>query len=415
MKNRDRLELKIHDLKIEMNKMLDTEESKRGENFHTELSASGVRLEQCSAELRSAILLDATEDPERTVETPDAEAKEKLALLAKANVGRVVRCALTGSMPDGPEREVQAAFGVGADHLPWELLQHHADLGKTTNGERVIKNTATAPTDGDVSTRPTIQSIVPGSTAEFLNVSSPVQAEGDMLVPILTTGAAVAPVAKNVDSAESSPVYGLETLQAGRLGTFLRYALEDEIRFPAIGSDLSRALLNALSKRLDSEILNRANGLLGDGIVANEPGDPADEIDYDGYVSTNLYGQVDGEFANSAREIRLLVNALTYASLYSKRVAMTERTAGETWTAQAGGLRVGAQIPATSNANIAKAVLARGSAPRALAPRFGSGVQILRDNLSAAKAGQMVLTLNFFSSFAVVEAGAYEYLKFKLS
>ena len=248
----------------------------------------------------------------------------------------------------------------------------------------------------------------------FLNVSSPIQSTGDLLIPKLTTTPSVGNVAKDVDATESSPAYELVTISGSRLQTFIRYRLLDELKLPSLSSDLSAALLTALSEKLDDEILNASNGLLKTGVSASQPDDETDESTLAFYAAA-LYGSVDGKYSVDASSVRMLANSSMYAHMFQTRVSATaDETSGDLWTRRSGGLRVSDKIPAVASMN-AKAILAKGTGARALAPRFGAGVSIQRDPYGMRKKGEVVLDVLFFGGFSVVEAGAYRYLKFKVA
>ena len=399
-----------------MDVLLKVPNSERTESFHEQLKDLNDRFVRCSEEWRSAILLDQSPPDQEVViqNGGNPEDKERRALLQKSNVGVMVKCALNETVPSGVERELQVALGCETNEIPWELLDHHA--GRTVqNQERMIQNAVTTiPTDGAQSARSTVQNVVESSIAAFLNVSSPVQATGDLLIPKLTTTPTVGNVAVAADAAESSPAYSLVTISGSRLQTFIRYALLDELKLPSLSSDLSAALLTALSEKLDDEILNASNGLLGTGVLAAQPSNETDEATLQAYGNL-LFKSVDGKYSVNASSVKMLCHTDQYSHMFTKRVSATaDETAGDLWERRSGGLRVSDKIPAVAGMN-AKAILAKGSGVRALAPRFGAGPSIQRDPYGMRKKGEVVLDILFFGGFSVVESGAYSYVKFKVA
>ena len=398
MKKTDAHQLTYFELQSSMTELMETPVGERGESFHSQLKDLNGRFEKCSEEWRTAILLDQSPPDQETVLEHGGESredKERRGLLERCNVGVLVKNSLSETTPSGAEREVQLAYGAEVNEIPWELLDFHA--GRTVaNRERLVQNTVTSiPTDGRQTPASTVTNVVESSIAAFLNVSSPVQSVGDLLVPKLSTVPVVGNVVVGADAAESSPSYTLVTVSGSRLQTSVRYAELDQLKLPSLSADLSRALMVALSVKLDDEILNASNGLLGTGVLSSQPADEIDVSTLQNYSSA-LFKQVDGLYAANASGVRMLVGSDQYAHMYEQRVSGTsDQTAGGLWESRSGGLRVGNKIPATASSN-AKAIIAKGSSVRAVAPRFGAGPSIQRDPFTSRKTAEVILDVLFF-------------------
>ena len=175
-----------------------------------------------------------------------------------------------------------------------------------------------------------------------------------------------------------------------------------------------------LSDQYDKQVINgngtspNVEGLLDQ---LNDPTNPSDTATYDLFVSAAMEG-IDGLWAKTLRDIRLLVNPATYRLSGTKfRGNNGLETAAAHLTSQLGSYMTNSRMPAKSG-NIAKAIIYRAGRPgirTAVHPTWGEiGID---DIYSDAASGQRHFTLSVLvgSKVLITQPGAYHVVEFKVS
>ena len=94
--------------------------------------------------------------------------------------------------------------------------------------------------------------------------------------------------------------------------------------------------------------------------------------------------------------------------------ATSDVSSADYMVARSGGFRASANLPATA-AHISKAIaFATGGAGSAVAPMWGGGLQLIRDQLSASATGEVSITAIALWSFKVLRIAPYSYQKLYL-
>ena len=144
----------------------------------------------------------------------------------------------------------------------------------------------------------------------------------------------------------------------------------------------------ALSDKLDGEIIAGTNGLLGGTnltkVAATNP------TTYGGFKGI-VYDSIDGKFAWGSEDIRVLVAPTTLGHMSRSFLASADsRSADEALKQAAGGVRVSAHIPAAANSK--QDVISRRGARRDMVAPMWEGVTLIADEVTKASTGQVVLT-----------------------
>lgn len=127
-------------------------------------------------------------------------------------------------------------------------------------------------------------------------------------------------------------------------------------------------------------------------------------------------GGVDGRYARSLMEVKLLVGAQTYGHA----AAVTNQGSGATAVQYAqdstGGLQGSALVPAPDS-NVQQAILAKtgpGGMDNSVCLTW-PGVEMIRDPYSRASQGEVALTAISLVDFALIRAAGYKQLAFRLA
>ena len=322
----------------------------------------------------------------------------------RASLGAIVRAVLEGVPTDGAEAELQRELGLGAHHVPLELIQTRA--------------VTAPPANVGVNQFGIVSMLFPQGLAEFLGIEKPTVPVGEAVYPVLTAGAVPAAVAKDADAAESDGAFSANKLEPGRLQTSFRFRREDLATFRGLEDALRENLSEALSSALDDEILYGTNGLLNDGL-GTAPAAPTDIATYGDFLD-GLVGQVDGLYASTPRSLRLVVGAETYERAENVvHVALQHpETAYEMLLRRSnGGVMVNSRVKAAATVgavtSVQDALVARRTdATHAVAPLW-QGVQLVRDEVTKVLSGQIVLTAVSLFAFAVLRTDGFARLRFK--
>ena len=161
---------------------------------------------------------------------------------------------------------------------------------------------------------------------------------------------------------------------------------------------------------------NTAPNLNGVNTQLTAAAAPATGVEtYDRYVASAA-SAIDGLFAVSMADIRLLVGPHTYRHAAATFRGTNGETAAQTYLAShTGGFRASRRIP--DPASHIQAAIVRRSAPGrvAVAPVW-QGVEVIRDPFTAAGKGETVLTtLLLLGGVAILRPAAFQADSFRLS
>ena len=234
-------------------------------------------------------------------------------------------------------------------------------------------------------------------------------------MPIVSPGSQVYPVmsSKNTPStpAEHGAVTDITATFAGenllprRLQIWGFYSREDRAMFPQIDSALRMNFSGGLSDGLDAHIIaGDSEGLLH---ATNLPNHNVNaETTFELYRSQLLYGRVDGRYAASPMDIRILMGAESYGHAGGKyRGNNADYGAADALARDGGGVRVSAHIPAAAS-NKQNVIVRRGMRMDAVAPVW-EGVTLIPDEITKAANGQIVLTAVMLFAVKILRADAF--------
>ena len=357
-----------------------------------------LKLEYADNESRQAALKISADAPVTHIETRSAEGREFRGLINKANVGSIFDAALQKRSIDGPTAELQQHYGLDQNQVPLALLVKNWP----DNDDLETRGVTPAPSDVGQTQHSIIPYVFPQSAAVFLGVDMPTVGVGETVFPVLTSELTVGTPAENAEQAETTGAFSAEVLSPARLQASYFYSREDRARFMSMDAALRENLSMGLSDGLDEQIIAGTNGLLTGTNLANH--NVTSDTSYALYRSQFAYERVDGRYASTTADIRIVMGASTYAHAASVYRGNNDNTdALASLMAVTGGVRVSAHVPAVASTR-QNAVIRLGMNQAMVAPVW-EGVTILEDQITAAKKGQIIITAIMLHQVKILRTG----------
>ena len=357
----------------------------------TEMGGLTTRLQELETEARAAIM--AEDVPVITTTTvPDGEDRELRSVVDRANVGNIFEAALEHRATTGPEAELQAHYHLAANVIPLTMLETRA---VTPAPGQVAQNQAAI-----------IPGVFPLSCAAFLSIDMPTVAVGDAVYPVLTTNAAAGTPAENAVQAETTGSFSASVLTPSRIQASFFYSREDKARFSGMGEALRMNLSDALSDKMDQQILAGSKGLFAGTNLANH--NVTAVTSYANYRSELGYGRVDGTYAGGVADLKIIMGASTYghAAGVFRSANAGDRAALEDLMSVTSGVKVSAHVPAATGAHKQECVIRLGSRRDMVAPIW-EGVTLIPDEITKAGAGQIVITAVMLHAIQILRSEGF--------
>lgn len=255
MTTSQKIELRLSVVKQRLNEIAGLD----GDDFTDEVRSEASSLEKEYPDLetrhRTAILADGTTTTEtRSVETGDAQERERLELRGKASVGRYLLGAARGKV-DGAERELADAAGIPDGAIPLELWNAER---RDAQMQLETRDVSAAPTTTGINLDLIRPAVFAPSVVDKLAVEMPMVESGTYATGTITTLATADAVAKGDDVPETAAAFTVMTTTPHRVGASLNLAAEN---IAAVGQQNFEAVLRqhislVLSSELDRQMLN---------------------------------------------------------------------------------------------------------------------------------------------------------------
>ncbi|MCY4500149.1 MAG: phage major capsid protein [Alphaproteobacteria bacterium] len=385
-------------------------------DLERQLRAAQTAVEQEETEQRT----------EARTEAPDAEMRERIELRGKASLGTFLAAAAKGRLPDGPEAELIAAAGLRAGQIPLELW----DVPQPESERREQRDVTPAPGTVGVNLDPIRPAVFANAILPRLGVEMPRVESGTYATGTITGSQSAAALAKSAAAVGTVGAITVTTATPKRVSARLELTLED---IATVGqANFESILRENLSLALSDELDNQ--GLNGDGSAPNlsglfqaltDPSDPTAIADFDAFAAAHA-GGVDGLWANTIREVGIVVGADTYR--LSARTFQTatnykgEMSAAAYAMANAGGWWTNKRMPDAA-ATIQQAILYRmgrsmmggaGAMRTAVCPHWNA-IDI-DDIYSGSAKGERYFTMHvLLGDVIVVQPDAYTQTAFKVA
>ena len=369
----------------------------------TEVRAERETLEtrQTAVEGEFQTALDSVQSEQQNgVPVVDAEARELAVLTDKANVGDILSAVFEKRQTSGEASELQKHYGLGAHQVPLEMLR----INRSVEEQRAA---ASVPASvGDAVQAEVVTPVFSTGDGAFLGIERPTVPVGDAAFPVLTTAPTIrGPFSNSSDAAQTDASFTANSLSPERLQASFSYRRSDMARFAGLDSSLRLALNGGLQEALDQQAINGDDGLLNGSNLSNH--NVTATTTFALYIKDLLYGRVDGRYARTAADVRILVgqSAFSHASSVYK-ASETDETAAERLAARSGGVMVSPHVPGISSKRqntLMRLGMERGAATQ---PTW-EGVSLIVDEFTRATQGEVVVHAVLLANFAITRSAQW--------
>ena len=411
----DTLEIRLSEIREALNRLLHT--SDRTDEQTAEMAVLSTEALQKEPEYRAAKVADDLLTKTTTI-TADPEVRERLALQGQARFGRFLASAISGRALDGAEAEYRSAVGVG-DGIPLDLFEQDRPRALEYRADAATVAPATAQGENVAALQPFVFS---ESIAPRLGIDMPTVPSGSHTEARISVALTAAPKAKGVvQDSTAATIIGV-TAAPRRIATRLTTQIEDVASF---GNDTYETSLrenarSVLGDAYDAQVITGTGvAPIVEGLISQltDPATPTDIATWDLIVAAAASG-IDGKWASTLRDIRLVVNPATYKlSAATFRGTDGDMSAASHLTAQLGSFSTNSRMPAKVS-NVARGIIFRAGRPgirTAVHPTWGEVV--VDDIYTDAAKGQRHFTISVMvgSKVLVVQPAAYDLIELKIS
>ena len=354
------------------------------ETLTTEVSAK-------EPELRAA--LAAEPDPEETLVEGDAETRELQRLTDKSNIGDILSATFEKRQTSGEAAELQKHYGLGSHQVPLEMLRINRAVEE--------RAAATVPASiGDASQGEVITPVFSSDDGAFLGIERPTVPVGDAAYPVLSTSPSVkGPFSDSSEAVQTDATFVANSLSPERLQASFSYRRTDAARFAGLDASLRLALSGGLEEALDDQAISGSDGLLNGTNLSNNNVNAVSTFAL--YLSGLLYGRVDGRYARTPGDVRMIVGQGTFTHASGAYKGNNSDEAGsERLQTRSGGLRVSAHVPAVSG-NKQNALIRLGMERGAAIQPLWQGVSLVVDEFTRAAYGEIIVHAVLLANFAI--------------
>lgn len=369
-------------------------------------------------EARAAAVTKLNEADQKVAELLSGEpAEAPPELRDRISLGRYLLAAAKDQVPDGAEAELRQELKLSDQAVPLEALlptaEERADAvsPQTTGGDPLPSGTI------NLSTGPMLSRVFTATDTAFLRVAMPTVPAGERRYPVMTAGTSAAMQARGAEPDAGAAKFEVVDANPHRLTG--RYVLDLEGVAEMGGlleSTLRADLRTEMGWQMDNQVLNGdGQGNNVSGIIASLadtpfPGldgaakDPA-QLTWEN-AREMLYTLLDGKFARTEGDIRLLIGDSTYQrlrSVYRNGATASNVDGIDALRAMGAGLRRSFLIPAQdaylqSATKREQHLIWAAEAAAAVAPVW-QGITMIRDPYTNAGKAQVVLTAHMLFDF----------------
>lgn len=380
--------------------------------FQAALAAETAEAKQADNELRAG-----------SNEVGDSADRELRTLQGRVLFSKYVGAYLEQRAVDGAEKELaeHRSVPLAGGFVPWDALLP-VNSGTETRAD-VATPGLPAASQPNVQHRILPQVFARSRTA-MLGVAMPQVDTGTQVWPTVTTAQDPEFVAQGATKEAAAGALTSVKLSPKRLQARFLVRMETLYETEGIEEALRTNLVGALGNKLDAQILgagdSEVRGMLAtaaQGGIGTGNADPTAVVSFETAVS-ELLTAVDGIYAGDEGEIGVVVGVPTYRKTGSLFVTNAATSVNDKMRQSLRFYTASANIPAANASNVQQAIVAKFGAPEmgtaAIAPTW-RGLQLLRDDASAAATGEISVTGVMMTAFRVVRAAAFHRAKFKLA
>ena len=383
----------------------------RSEEDNTKLHQFQADLHKLNGEintLENAI----SEMPEEIELQQSNETTEFEALMNRVSFHDAVQLFADNRQTDGALAEMQKEFKLDSNELPIEYMTR--GLYKEEQHEGKEFELAAGVTPGlaagkiPIRSRETLLPVFPEGDAAFLRVAQPVIGAGAQAVwPRLTTKVDFGTRAVTADTAvaDTALAFAGTTLSPIAIQGEVTWRRGEALQQPGLETAVRAALVRGMSAEYDKLVV----GAIHDGLSGIDAGATST---FARAQSLLAYNQVDGVYARSVADLRMLMGTRTYAYISSTRDSNNINSVEQILRSIGVGMRVSTNAPAFGSKE-QETIVKLGSHTGAWAPIWRN-VSFVRDDITGVGKGQISLTAFMYYNAQVVDASAYKLPGLKL-
>ena len=386
-----KITLRLSEVRTRLNEISGLE----GEALTGEVTAESdtLQTEYKDLETRHRAAITAEPDPEETRVEGDPEVRELAQLTERANVGSILSATFEKRQTDGAAAELQKHYGIGAHQVPLEMLRINRGVEE--------RAAATVPASiGDASQAGVITPVFASGDGAFLGIERPTVPVGDAAYPVLSTMPSVkGPFSGSDNAAQTDAEFVATNLSPERLQASFSYRRTDAARFAGLDAALRLALNGGLQEKLDQQAINGTDGLLNGTNLDNNNVNATTTFAL--YLSGLLYGRIDGRYARTPGDVRMIVGQGTFTHASAAYKGNNSDESGvERLQEKSGGLMVSAHVPdvASSKQN---ALIRLGMERGAAVQPMWQGVSLIVDEFTRAAYGEIIVHAVLLANFAI--------------
>ena len=389
------IQCRLSECRQRLNTLLQVET--RSAEEQTEMEALTNEVSVKEPELRAA--LAAEPDPEETRVEGDAETRELAQLTARSNVGDILSATFEKRQTSGAAAELQKHYGIGSHQVPLEMLRINRSVEE--------RAAATVPASiGDASQAPVITPVFASGDGAFLGIERPTVPVGDAAYPVLSTVPSVkGPFTGSDNAAQTDATFVANNLSPERLQASYSYRRTDAARFAGLDASLRLALNGGLQEKLDQQAIEGTDGLL---TATNLPNANVSAVTtFQLYLSGLLYGRVDGRFARTPSDVKMILGQGTFSHASAAFKGNNSDESGvERLQEKSGGLMVSAHVPPVAS-NKQNCLIRLGMERGAAVQPMWQGVSLLVDEFSRSAYGEVIVHAILLSNFAITRKAQF--------
>ena len=400
MTKRQRIELRRSEIRSRLGEIADLTGDAVTDEIRTERDGLMTEMRESEGQLQAALVAEETETRQSTqTSNDDPESAELRRLESRASIGAVFSAAIEHRQTDGETAELQQHLGLAPNQIPLALLRGPAE-------QRTVEKRAVTPAPADVGQTQSaiIPAVFPRAAGSWLSVDMPTVTAGDASFPVLTTNAAPGTPAKGAAQAETTGAFSAEVLTPKRIQASFFYGREDRARFMGMNEALRMNLSDALSDKLDAEIIAGPNGLLTGTNITRKA---ATGVTTFSEFRKEFFALVDGTYAWGADDLRVLFGSATFGLVATTFLDATDsQSVLDSITRVAGGIRVSAHVPAVANDK--QDALVRLGMRRDMVAPVWEGITLIPDEVTKAAEGQIVLTAVMLHAVKILRSDGFK-------
>ena len=353
------------------------------------------RLIEIEPEIRAAIVAENAEGIKNTT----GEDVEMRSLVSRSDLGNIFQAVIEHRATSGAEKELQDHFKLNGNQIPLSMLRMESRATGVTP----------APATGEVGINQAeiIPAVFPASVAAFLNIDMPTVGTGEAVFPVLSTSADAGTPAENASQNETAGAFTSNVLSPKRIQAAFFYSREDAARFAGMDASLRMNLGDALSDKLDQQVLGGTEGLFTGTKLDNH--NQSTVNDFEDYLSSFGWARVDGKYASTTGELKIVCGSATYAHA-GETYAGTATNKGDLSALEklmdiTAGVKVSAHVPAVAS-NKQNAVIRLG-ARRDMVAAIWAGITLIPDEITLAKKGQIQITAVMLHAIKILRSDGF--------